>query len=504
MDPQQMMETSIVTGGMGTVLFYLYTKSDTETEVAVLGYLACSFLMILLHQAAPLFHVNPVKKTEGIYRSINSQGLWSSFLIPTICVLGNFITKTDDKIDSSLLFVLLTLTLTLVHYNPSNASQIAGALLLLWLKEIFKQQGSSSIQLCVFNSIMFYSALSKLPQKFPMSFSYGESIIVLQSTLLIVNKFLFRTSILQENEEEINSVSDHAMIKIAMLAILGVFLASVLLHLIREYTSKLKFYIVYSLVIGVFLIFGLPRQNPIVILVEYFSGNLIRFYLVTWYGLLTAITVMYMLLHSKQTSVSTATRKFFHVIIVAVYIPGLLLDPTFLTTASLLAFCVMCVIETLRHMDVQPFGRLIEEKYKLFLDKQDEGPLALTPIYLIFGLSLPLWMSFIFRIQVSDISVYAGVISVGIGDAMASVIGSKIGRVKWPGSSKTVEGSLASLLSQIVTLYCLQYTGKVESSWTFITLIAVTITTVLEAVTTQIDNLVLPLFLYTILLLNML
>ncbi|CAG2243905.1 DOLK [Mytilus edulis] len=412
-----MMETSVVTGGMGTVLFYLYNKSDTETEVAVLGYLACSFLMILLHQAAPLFHVNPVKKTEGIYRSINSQGLWSSFLIPAISVLGNFITKTDDKIDSSLLFVLLTLTLTLVHYNPSNASQIAGALLLLWLKEIFKQQGSSSIQLCVFNSIMFYSALSKLPQKFPMSFSYGESIIVLQSTFLIVNKVLLRT----ENEEEINTVSDHAMIKIAMLAILGVFLASVLLHLIREYTSKLKFYIVY-LVIGVFLIFGLPRQNPIVIL----------FYLETWYGLLTAITVMYMLLHSKQTSVSTATRKFFHVIIVAVYIPGLLLDPTFLTTASLLAFCVMCVIETLRYMDVKPFGKLIEEKYKLFLDKQDEGPLALTPIYLIFGLSLPLWMSFIFRIPVSDISVYAGIISVGIGDAVASVIGSKIGRVKWP------------------------------------------------------------------------
>ncbi|XP_052101569.1 dolichol kinase-like [Mytilus californianus] len=501
MDLQQMMETSIVTGGMGTVLFYLNNKADTETELAVLGYLSCSFLIILLHQTAPLFHVNPVKK-KGIYRSINSQGVWSSFLIPAICVLGNFITKTDDKIDSSLLFVLLTLTLTLVHYNPSNASQIAGALLLLWLKEIFKQQDLSSIRLCVFNSIFYYSALSKLPKMFPMSFSYGESVIVLQSTFLIVNKFLFRTGIFQEEQEE--SLSENAMIKIAMLAILGVFLASVLLHLIREYTSKLKFYIVYSLVIGICLIFGLPRQNPVVVLLEYFSGNLIRFYLVAWYGSLTAITVTYMMLHSNQTSVSSAMRKFFHVIIVGVYIPGLLLDPTFLTTASLLAFCVMFVIETLRYMDVQPFGKLIEEKYKLFLDKQDEGPLALTPIYLILGLSLPLWLSFIFRIQVSDISVYAGVISVGIGDAVASVIGSKIGRFKWPGSSKTIEGSLASLVTQIVTLYCLRWTGKVESSWTFITLIAVTITTVLEAVTTQIDNLVLPLFLYTILLLNIL
>lgn len=61
-----MMETSVVTGGMGTVLFYLYNKADTETELAVLGYLSCSFLIILLHQTAPLFHVSPVKKTEGL------------------------------------------------------------------------------------------------------------------------------------------------------------------------------------------------------------------------------------------------------------------------------------------------------------------------------------------------------------------------------------------------------------------------------------------------------
>jgi hypothetical protein len=48
---------------------------------------------------------------------------------------------TDDNLDIDLLCVLLTLTLTLVHYNPTNYSQISGALLLLWLKDSFKTQG---------------------------------------------------------------------------------------------------------------------------------------------------------------------------------------------------------------------------------------------------------------------------------------------------------------------------------------------------------------------------
>lgn len=501
MDVTQLIETCVVTGGMSAVL-YSINKTETETDMAVLGYLSCSFLLILLHQVAPLFHSNPVQKTEGIYRSSVSSGLWCSFMIPAICVLAYYDTKTVDKLDTDLLCILLTLTLTLVHYNPSNVSQIAGALLLLWLKESFKNQDVYSLGLCTVYSILYYTMLCSLSQLFPKSFSYGECTVVLQSTLLIVNKILFFLAQVKPDDEKASSFFEYNMIQISMLAVLGIILATVLLYGLNRWTNKWKFYIVYTVAAVVCILTGLPKRSlyySFIICVNYIRDDHIRLYLLALYTSLTIITVMYMTCLKTSTSMSIATRKLFHVIILAVYLPGLYWDTTFLLIASLLAFCVLYVVETIRYMDVPPFGHLIAEKYKLFIDKQDQGPLALTPIYLIFGISLPLWISFTFNMSVSQVSVYAGVLSVGIGDAIASLVGRGIGRLKWPGSDKTIEGSVASLGSQIITLYCLYRLGNVASSWTVYTVAAVTVTTILEAVTSQIDNLVLPLFLYILL-----
>jgi dolichol kinase len=46
----------------------------------------------------------------------------------------------------------------------------------------------------------------------------------------------------------------------------------------------------------------------------------------------------------------------------------------------------------------------------------------------------------------------SGVLAIGIGDSAASVIGSKFGRIRFPfpSSPKTLEGTLASALSQIL------------------------------------------------------
>jgi dolichol kinase len=47
---------------------------------------------------------------------------------------------------------------------------------------------------------------------------------------------------------------------------------------------------------------------------------------------------------------------------------------------------------------------------------------------------------------------YFGVLSLGIGDALASIIGRRIGQLRWsPASGKTVEGSVAFLASVLVS-----------------------------------------------------
>lgn len=57
---------------------------------------------------------------------------------------------------------------------------------------------------------------------------------------------------------------------------------------------------------------------------------------------------------------------------------------------------------------------------------------------------------------------FSGILSVGIGDSVASIIGSKMGTRKWPGTKRTLEGSIAGLIAQFMFIACLWYFGTVE------------------------------------------
>ena len=86
----------------------------------------------------------------------------------------------------------------------------------------------------------------------------------------------------------------------------------------------------------------------------------------------------------------------------------------------------------------------------------------------------------------------SGVISIGIGDSAASIVGSKFGRFKFPGSPKTFEGTLASVLSQIIFV-------RFFSNLSLTVVSGIAIVAVVEALTSQVDNVVLPLLLFTFL-----
>jgi len=61
---------------------------------------------------------------------------------------------------------------------------------------------------------------------------------------------------------------------------------------------------------------------------------------------------------------------------------------------------------------------------------RDNGKLILTPIYLIFGFSFPIWLD-LFRFGRVTLASYSGIISLGIGDTAASIIGKKFGKIKF-------------------------------------------------------------------------
>ena len=166
---------------------------------------------------------------------------------------------------------------------------------------------------------------------------------------------------------------------------------------------------------------------------------------------------------------------------------------------------------------VKPLSTLLDSVFSHFLDEKDGGVLVLSHIYLIVGLACPFWIypcrfndinrltrtqilysDPTIRIQFSVLPLLAGVLAVGIGDTMASIGGTYFGRHKWPKSRKTIEGSLIGFIFQVVCVMLVIFGGSVPvemESWPKI-IFSLFLTTLVEAFTDQVDNLVLPLVLY--------
>jgi len=135
------------------------------------------------------------------------------------------------------------------------------------------------------------------------------------------------------------------------------------------------------------------------------------------------------------------------------------------------------------------------------MDHRDEGSIVLTHIYLLLGCALPVFISFfVLRGIYSATSLLialSGVAVTGLGDAAASYCGVKYGKRKWHGSNKTKEGTLAFVVSvvifQALCLYSVGFHHMSSSSW-FRLVLADVLVALLEAHTSQIDNMFLPLF----------
>ena len=158
----------------------------------------------------------------------------------------------------------------------------------------------------------------------------------------------------------------------------------------------------------------------------------------------------------------TILRKYFHGVVVAIYLPGILLDPELLFTASVLALTAFLLLEAVRLYNLQGLGAILNSSMAGFLDEKDQGCLILTHTYLLVGCSLPVWIfpSTAATNAAEILLLSSGIISLGIGDAAASIGGSIYGRTKWPGSQKSVEGTAFSVAAQLIFVGALQVSGN--------------------------------------------
>ncbi|KAF2740467.1 hypothetical protein EJ04DRAFT_507993 [Polyplosphaeria fusca] len=150
-------------------------------------------------------------------------------------------------------------------------------------------------------------------------------------------------------------------------------------------------------------------------------------------------------------------RKVFHGMMVGMLLPTIYIDPGFVSLALTAVLAVFLLLDLIRASQLPPLSRPIARFLTPYVDGRDlRGPVVVSHIFLLIGCAIPVWLSAAsiqrsgsdpwtgWDFESRDVSMVAGVVCVGMGDAAASLIGRRYGRRKWPwAGGKSLEGSFA-------------------------------------------------------------
>lgn len=445
-----------------------------------------------------------------------SNGLWLQFVLP-ITLLGGALKYKSSCSFLYWHFALLSMSFLInsvcgvLHYvNKCQlplkqigtlASMTTSSLLLT----LYSFQGYG-VYVNIFHSVVcslcYHTLLEHLMRSVKYGFTYGEASIVTQSIILFqmhsYTKIFFHVQEAPVLCEDIATI----VIQIGLTCIIAL---GSLVHLMKPLRHYLSFY--SCLVVLALFGAGIPlhiilRRSPVlwmiqVLLVDFQTMLL----LVYWVGcVLIAIAVMAGQISSKQKA-TTSLRKYFHILAVVVFIPGILVNPCLMYLASGLVLALFLLLEIMRLLHLPPLAQVLNKGFLAYVDEKDSH-VAITPIYLLTGCSLPLWLSPLPLDKTDLLVLSAGVLSIGIGDTFASMLGSKIGKHKWSNSKKSIEGSIACFLSQLVIILVYIYLEFIPWNRIFIGVMGTAVVTIIEAKTDQVDNLILPLVQFCIFLLG--
>eukprot|EP00731_Ephydatia_muelleri_P025952 Em0018g52a len=539
----RMVEMRLVcfTGGVIGTRVLLLNDIDTQTQVVSLSpfvFLIACLLTLLFSTWLDYF---PSRLQDITFRRANGQSIATGCLLPASVCCGVFhmaYQHAPNLLGCLSLYLILLSVLcfvsilsTVVHAIPYPNSIVMynlGTLLICYL--IYTYTQVPLLPLLV--GVAIYSVLvPSLLYRFPGSFSIGEVIIVGQGlTLLILDVLLQLASQFKliKLSPELSFIHRPSVLYVELLTF-GVLLCVVLLlpvlwKIVSSPAQETRLwsatFLLGSLTIGWLVVLPclkalLGGRHPFAVTIYAVVGRQHTLLLTLCWSLLcmgagllvcaqTSSSPWLMALKSNKPS-SLWMRKWFHILAFLVYAVGVAVDADFLGLAAAHMTFVFLVLELMRVLLMWPIGQWLHDVLEPFLDARDSGPLVLTHLYLLLGFSIPVWLYPLSYsgAAASKLALYAGVVSLGVGDSIASVAGKLMGKHKWPGTQKTLEGSLMAFFMQMITIAMVIFIDPGLNSFSYVQWIvvgvSVTMTTLLEAYTQQIDNLILGPFLFTLL-----
>ncbi|XP_062082198.1 dolichol kinase EVAN [Humulus lupulus] len=246
------------------------------------------------------------------------------------------------------------------------------------------------------------------------------------------------------------------------------------------------------------------HMHPLLWVLQFvFSEPVKRLSLCIYWVLVICVSVVRFYNISKNSKIERILlRKYYHLMAVLMFLPALVFQPKFLDLAFGVALGVFMALEIVRIWRLWPLGQLVHQFMTAFTDHRDSDILIVSHFSLLLGCALPIWMSSGYNDR--PLVPFAGILSLGIGDTMASMVGHKYGVLRWSKSGKkTIEGTAAGITSVLATcsilLPLLASTGYIVTEHWFSLIVAVTVSGLLEAYTTQLDNAFIPLVFYSLL-----
>ncbi|KHN76467.1 Dolichol kinase [Toxocara canis] len=242
---------------------------------------------------------------------------------------------------------------------------------------------------------------------------------------------------------------------------------------------------------------------PSILLHLVFDGTDRRYSLLLFWSICVLSSLIFCVVVNVSDHSSTIHRKFFHLTISLIFMTGLRYDVEFVWLCGWLVLCIFIIVEIFRSFRVPLWASYLDDWFLVFVDSQDSGNLILTPIYLLAGIFLPLFISPVSNFESIHLYHFAGVLTVGVGDSLAAIVGSRYGTHHWSGSAKSKEGTVTMALSQFVfgLIVCLSYIKGFELTTVSILRLASTcvVCAFAEAHMQNVDNIVLPLIAYLML-----
>lgn len=459
-------------------------------------------------------------KNKFSVRPNTGEGLWVFFLLPLSLIIATIrhpiILTPTYKLVTLISFTLLCNSLYIIakcirneRLKAISGWSIGIAVATGCLYNICLHKGwMVSFTSSIFVTVVFLQIYSFLLTNLPQSFTLGEAGLISQGFAIFI--YSIGHNILHFSSKNVPKSNMQISTLIIQVGLLGILSLAYLIYKFNIRTPKTFYFTTFVVLTSIIIIplHMILDESPVLWIFGQILGDIPLLKLFIYWSFCTALAVLAVsnqIFYAQKAS--TSTRKIFHILAVLVYVPGLYYRCSFLYLSSGIVLGVFIALEILRLLSMPPVGNQLQEGYIVFSDDKDTGLLALTPIYLLVGVSLPIWIhpapcDVTDSAQFSILPLISGLLSIGVGDTSASYIGSNFGKLRWKGTTKTIEGTLACIFSQLGFVYFLYYLGclpYLNAEHLLRILVSILLSSVIEAKTTQIDNLVLPLVMFLIL-----